>query len=241
MRSSGRARSLSDSHTRPVPGDPLLGRFAYSASWLQHELGLHRASVHGVAQQGCSGMFAALRTAHALLVAEPELQHVLCVGVDVLPATESREILYTLISDAAAAVVVSRHSPRDRWSGFHQVSKGYYWDVPARQNEIITSYFPTSRLVIQQLLARHRLRPADIDCIVPTGIGANSWSVLTRLCGFDPGRLFSSAQRFGHTVAADSFLHLAELRARGGVAAGSRLLLFTYGFGSSWCGLLLQH
>ncbi|HYC71219.1 MAG TPA: 3-oxoacyl-[acyl-carrier-protein] synthase III C-terminal domain-containing protein [Opitutaceae bacterium] len=234
------AGALPDSHVRPVPGDPLLARFAYSASWLQHELGLHRASVHGVAQQGCGGMFSALRMAHALLAAEPDLQHVLCVGVDVLPADAPREILYTLISDAAAGVVVSRRSPRDRWLGFHQVSKGYYWDVPARQNEIIASYFPTSRLVITELLARHGLTPADIDCIVPTGIGAGSWDVLTQLCGLDPARLHRG-RAFGHTIAADSFLHLADLRAAGALRPGARVLLFTYGFGSSWCGLLLDH
>jgi 3-oxoacyl-[acyl-carrier-protein] synthase III len=186
-------------------------------------------------------MFAALRSARALLVAEPEIQHVLCVGVDVLPAGASREILYTVISDAAAAVVVSRESPRDRWQGFHQVSKGYYWNVPAKQKEIIASYFPTSRLVIQQLLARHGLGPDDIDCIIPTGIGAESWTVLTQLCGLDHARLYRSERRFGHTIAADSFLHLSEARARGVLAAGKRLLLFTYGFGSSWCGLLLEH
>lgn len=234
------AGALPESHVRPVAGDPLLARFAYSASWLQHELGLHRASVHGVAQQGCSGMFSALRMAHALLAAEPELQHVLCLGVDVLPAGAPREILYTVISDAAAAVVVSRHSPRDRWQGFHQVSKGYYWDVPARQNEIIASYFPTSRLVITDLLARAGLSAHDVDCVVPTGIGAGSWEVLTGLCGIEPDRIHRG-RSFGHTIAADSFLHLADLRANGTLRPGSRVLLFTYGFGSSWCGLLLEH
>lgn len=234
------AGALPESHTRPVAGDPLLARFAYSASWLQHELGCHRASVQGVAQQGCSGMFSALRTARALLLAEPALNHVLCVGVDTLPPEAPREILYTLISDAAAAVVVSRESPRDHWRGFHQVSKGYYWDVPARQNEIIASYFPTSRLVIADLLARCALQPGEVDCIVPTGIGAGSWEVLTQLCGLDPARLHRG-RRFGHTVAADSFLHLADLRAGGTLSAGSRVLLFTYGFGSSWCGLILEH
>lgn len=234
------AGALAEGHVRPVTGDPLLARFAYSASWLQDELGLHRASVHGVAQQGCSGMFSALRLARALLAAEPGLEHVLCVGVDVLPADAPREILYTLISDAAAGVVVSRTSARDRWRGFHQVSKGYYWDVPARQNEVIASYFPTSRLVIGELLAREGLAPGDVDCVVPTGIGAGSWDVLAQLCGIDPARIHRG-RSFGHTIAADSFLHLSDLRAAGTLASGARILLFTYGFGSSWCALLLDH
>jgi len=46
---------------------------------------------------------------------------------------------------------------------------------------------------------------------------------------------------FGHTMTSDSFVFLSALRRAAHVPRGSRLLLFTYGFGSSWCGLLLEH
>ena len=46
---------------------------------------------------------------------------------------------------------------------------------------------------------------------------------------------------FGHTITSDSFIYLQDLRSSGRVPRGSRLLLFTYGFGSSWCALLLEH
>jgi 3-oxoacyl-[acyl-carrier-protein] synthase III len=176
------------------------------------------------------------------LLAEPDLRHVLCVGVDVLPPDLPREMLYNVVSDAAAAVIVSRApSPAClRWLDAYVVSKGYYWDVPARQKEIIASYFPTSRLVIRELLARNRLAPADLAHLVPTGVGADSWPVLARLCGIPADRLRPAAGSFGHTIAADNFLHLAALRANGDIHPGDKLLLFTYGFGSSWCGLLLE-
>ena len=240
------ASALPENHVRRTPDAPagrspeLLARFNYNASWLQHELGFDRASVLGNAQQGCSGMFSALRTARALLLAEPALQHVLCVGADVLPAGVPREILYNVISDAAAAVVVSRHTTRDRWVGYHQVSKGYYWNIPEKEKEIIASYFPTSRLVINQLLQQTGLKPEDIDCIVPTGVGANSWRILAQLTGIPPERIYQSPRKFGHTIAADNFIHLAEMRAQPNRPAGQRCLLFTYGFGSSWCGLVLE-
>src|SRR5918996_1086327 len=79
--------------------------FRYTSAWLQNALGLHNANVMAVAQQGCSTMFAALRVARALLLAEPGHRHVLCVGADVLPDGASREILYNVISDAACAGV----------------------------------------------------------------------------------------------------------------------------------------
>ncbi len=237
------ASALPENHLQPgAHPHSHLARFNSAASRLQDELGLDRAVIHGVAQQGCGGLFAALRTARALLLAEPALRHVLCVGVDVLPPDCPREMLYNVVSDAAAAVVVSRDpSPAClRWVDAHVVSKGYYWDVPARQKEIIASYFPTSRLVIGELLARNALAPTDLAHLVPTGVGADSWPILAQLCGIPTDRLRPVAGSFGHTIAADNFLHLAALRASGGIRAGDRLLLFTYGFGSSWCGLLLE-
>lgn len=241
------ASALPENHLRPAsaapatPLDFLLGKFNYHSSWLQERLGLERASLLGNAQQGCGGMFGALRTAHALIASDARVRHVLCVGADVLPPAAPREILYNVISDAAAAVVVSRAATRDRWVAYHQVSKGYYWNVPEKQKEIIASYFPTSRLVIAQLLAHAGLSAADLACIVPTGVSYESWRVLAQLVGISPEKVFRGAQPFGHTIAADNFLHLAEIRSSRRIAPGERLLLFTYGFGSSWSGLVLEH
>ena len=199
------ASALPQAHQRASeqPTGGVLDAFCYSASWLQEELGLDRAAVCGIAQQGCAGMFSALRTARALLTAEPELQHVLCVGADVLPADACREILYNVISDAACAVVVSREQVRERWLGFHQISKGYYWDVPAKQSEIIAAYFPTGRSVIAELLRRCGLRAEDVGLVIPTGVNGTSWPILLRLCGIPEDRLYQPRRRFGHTIAAD--------------------------------------
>jgi 3-oxoacyl-[acyl-carrier-protein] synthase-3 len=237
------AGALSQTHQRASeqPTGGVLDGFCYSASWLQEELGLDRAAVCGVAQQGCAGMFSALRTARALLIAEPELNHVLCVGADSLPPDDPcREILYNVISDAGCAVVVSRERIPYRWLGFHQISKGYYWDVPAKQSEIIAAYFPTGRCVIAELLRRLHLHASDVDLVIPTGVNATSWPILLRLCGIPEERLYQPQRNFGHTIAADSFILLEEARASGCLSPGMRVLLFAYGFGSSWCALLLE-
>ena len=217
-----------------------LAAFCYQASWLQETLGLDQAFVSGVAQQGCAGMFTVLRQARALLLAEPDMSHILCVGADALPATSSREILYNVISDAAAAVVVSRGACPYRWVGYHQISKGYYWDVPLRQSEIIAAYFPTAAITIRKVLQQYALNPQDIDWVIPTGVNATSWPILMRLCGIPEERLYQPRCRFGHTIAADSFLILEESRASGALRPGQKLLLFAYGFGSSWAALILE-
>ena len=222
------------------PEGNVLDSFCFSASRLQEELGLTHASVCGITQQGCAGMFAALRHARALLMAEPELEHILCVGADALPAGSQREILYNVISDAACACVISRRQVFLRWLSEAWISKGWYWDVPARQAEIIASYFPTSRAAISQALAKAGIAPGDINLVIPTGINASSWPVLLRLCGIPEDRLYQPRQRIGHTISADTILMLEEARAAGCLQPGMKLLLFTYGFGSSWCAAVVE-
>jgi 3-oxoacyl-[acyl-carrier-protein] synthase-3 len=229
--------------SRPATSDAdaVLQGFRYSSAWLQNALDLHNAEVMAVGQQGCATMFAALRVARAILLAEPGRRHALCVGVDVLPPGAPREILYNLVCDAACAVVVSRGCATEKWLGYRQLSRGYYWDPAACGPEIVAAYFPTAKAVIEQLLAEQGLRPSDVDVVVATGVNRSSWDILMRLVGIPEDRLFRGLPSFGHTITSDSFLYLEELRRLGQIPRGSRLLLFTYGFGSSWCALLLEH
>jgi 3-oxoacyl-[acyl-carrier-protein] synthase III len=236
-----------ESHVRSASGigggrnNDVMQGFRYTSAWLQNVLDLHNADVTAVAQQGCSTMFGALRVARSLLLAEPGRQHALCVGVDVLPDAAPREILYNVISDAACAVVVSRGCCQEKWLGFTQLSRGYYCDSAVSGPEILAAYFPTAKAVIEQLLTEQKLQPEDVDVVVPTGVSRSSWEILLRLVGISADRLHYGLPSFGHTLTADSFLYLQELRQRRQVPQGSRLLLFSYGFGSSWCALLLEH
>ena len=165
----------------------------------------------------------------------------LCVGVDVLPPGASREILFNVISDAASAVVVSRDCQAEAWIGYRQISRGYYWDPSASGPEIVAGYFPTAKALIDDLLAAHGLEPGQVDVVVPTGVNHASWEILLDLTGIPRDRLYVDGSVFGHTMTSDTFLYLQRLRASGRIPRGSRLLLFTFGFGSSWCGLLLEH
>lgn len=220
--------------------EAVLADFRYSGSWLQEALGLDRAAVTAVTQQGCASMFASLRLARGLLLSEPEVETVLCVGVDVLPPGAHREILYNVISDAACAVVLTRDSQVDRWLGYRQLSRGSSWDPVASRDEILASYFPTARLVIEEAVEAAGLRPDDVDRVIPTGVTRASWEILMDLTGIPADRLVPPPA-FGHTILADPFLVLADLRRRGELQRGERALLFTYGFGSSWAALLLEH
>jgi 3-oxoacyl-[acyl-carrier-protein] synthase-3 len=240
------ASARPENHVRPGcehdPASPdLFDGFRYQSGWLQEAIGLDNADVIAVAQQGCSTMFSALRTARAILATEPERTHALCVAADVLPHGATREILYNVISDGACAVVMSRGCERDRWRGFRQISRGYYWDPVERAPEIMASYFLIGRQVIQELLQANGVTPDEIDVVVPTGVNRTSWDVMLHLMGIPADRLYVGSESFGHTISADSFIHLEHLRRSGRVEPGALVLMFTYGFGSSWCALLLEH
>jgi len=242
------ASALDSDHRMPRSADgevadqqpSLLSGFRYPSGWLQDELELDQARVLAVAQQGCASLFAALAIAHSTLLAESHIRHVLCVGVDALPPQSPREILYNVISDAACGVVVSRDSSRNRWLCYHQLSKGYYWDTPRMQKEILAAYFPTARVAIAEALERAHLPPDAIDVVLPSGVQPASWPILLDLAGIPEDRLYRPSASFGHSIVADNFILLDEAR-RGRLVAGQRLLLFTFGFGSSWCCLLLEH
>ena len=134
-------------------GEGLLGGFSYPAAGLQYELGLGGARVIGISQVGCLGLMTAVSVARRFLVSDPSLQRVLCVSADALPAGSGREVLFNLISDGACAVFVDRGRGPNRIVTERYITKGYYSDCEARANEIVASYFPTSRAIILETLA----------------------------------------------------------------------------------------
>ena len=93
----------------------------------------------------------------------------------------------------------------------------------------------------EELVAKLAAGAKGYDVMVPTGVNRPSWEILLNLVGISSQRLYQEMESFGHTIMADSFLLLEDLRRRNRVASGSRLLLFSYGFGSSWSALLLEH
>jgi 3-oxoacyl-[acyl-carrier-protein] synthase-3 len=65
--------------------------------------------------------------------------------------------------------------------------------------------------------------------------------IMIRLLGIPSDRIYQSLPSFGHTLTSDTFLFLQALRREKRLRPGARVLLFTYGFGSSWSAILLEH
>ena len=215
-------------------------RFEYPATRLQYDLGLGKATVIGVDQFACTTLFAAVRVARALCIAEG-LERVLCVSSEFYPARAGREAITNCTSDAACAVLVDRGGLRNRIVGSATTTKGYYWEAEAMRDEVVASYFPTAVHVIRRAIADAGWEPADVDWIVPHNVSAKSWEILSRLAALPNARLWDdNIARIGHTLAGDNFINLRDALDSRAIVPGDKVLLFAYGYGAHWTGLALE-
>jgi 3-oxoacyl-[acyl-carrier-protein] synthase-3 len=217
-----------------------LARFRFPATRLQHELGLIRATTFGLDQLACTSLMACVRVARAMCVAEG-LERAICVAAEFFPVDAGREAIYNCTSDAAVAVLVERVGARNRILSACHVTKGYYWDPLDRREQMIASYFPTAKHVLEETLADAGWSAADVDWVIPHNVNMKSWQVLQALAGLTGARIWSdNIGRVGHTLAGDNFINLADALESGSIREGERLLLFSYGYGAHWLGLALE-
>jgi 3-oxoacyl-[acyl-carrier-protein] synthase-3 len=215
-------------------------RFEYPATRLQYELGLECASAMALDQLACTSLFAAVRLARAMCNGG-EARRVLCVSSEFFPRDAGREAIFNCTSDAACALLVDAGGERIRIRSAVQVTKGYYWNADAMRNEIVASYFPTAKHVIDEALKRAGWNAADVALVLPHNVSARSWEILLGLVGIPRAKLWDrNIARVGHTLAGDNFINLRDAVDDGSVSPGDRLLLFSYGYGAHWTALTVE-
>ena len=221
-------------------GGELIERFRYPAGRLQHELGLSRAVAFAIGQQGCAAMLSAVRVARSLLLSG-DARNVLCVGVDVVPPGARREVVYNVLSDGACALLLSRPWERLRPVSFRHVTKGYYWDSPARRDEIVAAYFPTARNVVRDAVAEAGLTLQDVSLVVPDNVSARSWRILLDLLDVPEERAYlGNTARKGHSISADLAVNLKDALRDRAPRPEAPVALFTFGFGANWSAAVLR-
>jgi len=215
-------------------------RFMYPAARLQYDLELSNAWTFAVDQLACTTLLAAARIARSLCLTEG-IERALCVSSEFFPAKAGREAIFNCTSDAACAVLVERDGERNRLCSATTVTKGYYWDVEALRAEIVASYFPTARHVIQKTVSDAGWSPSDIDWIIPHNVSMRSWEILSGLLELPNARLWTdNIARHGHTLAGDNFINYRDALESGDIEPGHRVLLFSYGFGAHWTGVAVE-
>ncbi len=138
-------------------------------------------------------------------------------------------------------MLVDHNADRNRILASAHTTKGYYWQGDAMRNEIVASYFPAAKHVIEETLRRARWRPDEVTWVIPHNISIRSWEILLGLTGIPRERLWCrNIARIGHTLAGDNFINLRDAVSDGSVRPGDRLLLFSYGYGAHWTALALE-
>lgn len=211
----------------------------FPASRLQADFDLQSAEVIGLSQQACTGMLGSIRLASSLLATEENLAAVLCVTADRFPEEAIYEQAYCLISDGAAACIVSKVPTGYRVAGHHAITNGAL--SLASDDETVGGFFNYSYKTITAALAKAQLTIADIDWIVPQNTNIKAWEIMARLLNFDSRRLyFPSLPTAGHVISGDNMINLHALEKSGLTRAGDKVLLFMAGYGLNWQCLILE-
>jgi 3-oxoacyl-[acyl-carrier-protein] synthase-3 len=211
----------------------------YPASHLQADFGLDRAKVLGLNQQACTGMLGALGVARMLLLTEPEVGSVLCITADRFPDGALYEQSYNLISDGAAACIVSCAPGGFRLVASHAVTNGAM--VRATDEETVGFYFSYTYQAIQDVLRRARRSIGDIAWIVPQNTHRKAWKILSRLLGFDHDRVYApTIAEIGHMISGDNIVNLKRLVDDAVVRPGELVLMSMAGYGLNWQCVILE-
>jgi 3-oxoacyl-[acyl-carrier-protein] synthase-3 len=211
----------------------------FPASLLQEEFDLQRAFVIGLNQQACTGMLGALRIARNMIVAEADIHNILCITADRFPADAIYEQSFNLVSDGAAACLVSREPAGLRLVAAHHITNGAM--VDASDDETVGLYFNYTCRLIDELLDRAELTIRDIRWIVPQNINRQAWPILRGLLKASESQVYyPTIETTGHVISADNIINLAALQAEGKLEAGDKVLTFMAGYGSNWQGVLLE-
>ncbi len=210
----------------------------FPASDLQSTCGMRDAIVIGLNQQACTGMLGALRLARCMLIAESTFDNILCITADRFPRGAKYEQAYNLISDGAAACLVSREQQGYRLLDVHHITNGAM--VTASDDETVGSYFNYSGRLVDETLQRNDLSLADVRWVVPQNTNKKAWQILSKLLGItEEQAFFPSIDSAGHVISADNIINLSALQSSGKLQSGDKVLTFMAGFGSNWqCALL---
>jgi 3-oxoacyl-[acyl-carrier-protein] synthase III len=211
----------------------------FPASRLQADFGLDEAVVIGVSQQACTAMLGSIRLAQAMLAVEKDWHRILCVTADRFPDGAIYEQAYNLISDGAAACIVSREPASLRLLACHQITNGALGR--ATDDETVGTYFSFTYHLVSQALEKAGLTGADLDWVVSQNTNDRAWQILARLLGLEPGRIWApTMQDVGHVISADNVINLTVLLSSGQVRPGHKIAMVMAGFGLNWQCVILE-
>jgi 3-oxoacyl-[acyl-carrier-protein] synthase-3 len=239
--------------------------FPNTASILQIGLGAPRAACLDVAA-ACTGFLYALETA-ARFIQTGAYRQVLVVGAEKMSTLVDWRDRATcvLFGDGAGAAVVSR-APAGQAGYIDGLlgadgSLGDLLKVPAGGSrrpttpetlaagdnflkmggrEVFKHAVTNMSRLLEELLARHGLTPADIQWVVPHQANQRILSAIQERLGLPADKVVLNLDKYGNTSAASVGIALDEVSRAGRLRPGDLVALVAFGAGFTWGASLLR-
>jgi len=239
--------------------------FPSAACIIQHKLGLRPVPAFDIAA-ACSGFLYILEVGTAMVRAGP-YRNALIVGTEKMSAVLDWEDRSTcvLFGDGAGAAVLTAskepgvgvlgsilHADGEGVGLIHMPGGGSACpstraSVDERKHflkmngkEVFKVAVREMEQVVHELLAEHKLTPAQIGCVVPHQANLRIIEALVERLKIPLERFVVNIDRYGNTSAASIPLALEEARAAGRLHPGEYIVLVAFGAGLTWGATLLK-
>lgn len=211
----------------------------FPGSHLQSDFDMNNAMVMGLNQQACTSMISTLRVARALIMSDDNINQILCLTADRFPPNALYEQSYNLISDGAAACLVSQKPQGYRIIGCHHITNGAM--AQATDDETTGFYFNYTHQLITETLSRCDLIMDDIQWIISQNTNFKAWQILSSLLHFDRERVLApSMAEVGHCISGDNIINLKYAETLNCMQSGDKILMNMAGFGLNWACIILE-
>ncbi len=239
------------------------GQMPSTAGLVQAGLGINDKQLMAYDINGaCTGFVLTLQTAHAL-IHSGMAKTILIIGAETLSKIldYSDRTTCVLFGDGAGAMILQKDDNAGEWYHYAN-SKGDEEGVLTTDkiplNSSITNHpanfgylrmkgQPVFRFAvvamedaIKQVLTQANLSLDDIDWIVPHQANLRILSHVAKKMGFDETKFYTNLQEYGNTSSATIPIALAEMKQKGVLKQGQKVILVGFGAGLAWGASYLQ-
>jgi 3-oxoacyl-[acyl-carrier-protein] synthase-3 len=209
--------------------------------FIQHELDIDNAYVLNICGNHCSNVDHALLLVKQLMKGDENLENVLIMGsVNIEDHNERIIGTYGLLSDGAAAMLITRNGGGPELIEAVSFSKGSFHNVDLNKDESLLhcKYYVHC---IDALLEKSGLKPDDIKQVITQNANTLLISQCLDALGINPAKIFQdNLRRYGHLDCLDIMINLKDLTEQSELESGSHVLTFGTGWAGSYIASIIR-
>lgn len=250
-----------------VPQD-YIGPTWSAAGFIQKEIGAQKAFSTAITTGGCASYHFALKTACAIMTAEPEMEIALLFAGDRTPRFNKTYYPITVASDGGSALILKKGSERGKLLALDTISIGRLhdvWYVPGlghRKSDtsdlekllhmhcdmkkfndgVIPVNFFMFKKIVKHVLEMAQKTLEDIDVFIYPNFSTWDQDYFSKAIGMARERVYTKRlKERGHVQESDMVINYADAVADNVIKKGSLVMVISNGAGFAWSAALVQH